>query len=78
MKTINSVMEGTSKKDTLMYSQTLTPKEKMMLKKEEEIKRRQEELKQASINNNTLRNFAKERKHDTLAGSGSNFNKSML
>lgn len=35
MKTINSVMENTSNKDTLVYTQTLTPKERIKLKKEE-------------------------------------------
>jgi hypothetical protein len=88
MKTINSVMENTRGKGnnnatlnnsgtmTLSYSQSLTPGERLKLKKEEERIKREQEIMEEHRKNAMLKDFAKEKKAQNLASSGT-FNQSL-
>lgn len=75
MKTINSVMENTRGKDTtLSYSQSLTPTQRLKLKKEEEAMRQEQRIREELEKNASYRNFAKEKKYQNLATSGTTLN----
>lgn len=70
MRTIKSVVERTGGSDTLEFSQSLTPKERLKLKKEEETRRREEELREATRKQIAENNFAREQKQRNLGQTG--------
>jgi hypothetical protein len=75
MKTLNTVMEKTKGKEaTLSYSQSLTPAERMKLNKEQEALKREQLVREEILKNTGTLNFAKEKKYQNLANSGTNFN----
>ena len=68
MKTINSVVERTKgQEDTLSYSKSLTPKEKMLLRKEEETRRKIEEATMAAKESHAMKAMVKGEKMKNLS-----------
>jgi hypothetical protein len=79
MKTLNTIMEKTKGKETtLSYSQSLTPGEKLKLKKEQEALERDKQVREQIMKNSGTLNYAKEKKYENLANSGTNFKNSQV
>jgi hypothetical protein len=75
MKTLNTIMEKTKGKETtLSYSQSLTPGERLKLKKQQEALEGEQKAKEHIMKNAATMNYAKEKKYQNLASSGTKFN----
>lgn len=72
-------MEKTKGKETtLSYSQSLTPGERLKLKKEQEALERDKQVREEIMKNAGTLNYAKEKKYENLANSGTNFKGSQV